>query len=52
MGEYSLLDITVIISRSRRSIEIVDIFQIITEEPGGEKHVTGYQGYNGGRLLN
>ena len=30
----------------------VDIFQILTEEPGGEKHVTGYQGYNGGRLLN
>lgn len=51
MGEYSLLDITVIISRSRRSIEIVDIFQILTEEPGGEKHVTGYQGYNGGMVI-
>lgn len=51
IGEYSLLDITVIISRSRRSIEIVDIFQILTEEPGGEKHVTGYQGYNGGMVI-
>ena len=29
----------------------VDIFQILTEEPGGEKHVTGYQGYNGGMVI-
>lgn len=25
----------------------VDIFQILTKEPGGEKHITGYQGYSG-----
>lgn len=29
----------------------VDIFQILTKEPGGDKHVTGYQGYNGGMVI-